>query len=100
MVSPIERLIDASVVCVQCGTQGFGNCHCWERVPAVVAREKHQWRQAQGTRVARHVLQHIDAMYPQLWEGVTKNARRSLRGCIIREVMQLLQDCMRHEEGG
>lgn len=27
--SPIERMIDASVRCLICGTQGIGNCDCW-----------------------------------------------------------------------
>lgn len=37
-------------------------------------------------RIAEEVIGHIDTMYPKMWEGVSKNARRSLRGCIINEV--------------
>jgi hypothetical protein len=31
MTSLINRLIDASVVCLRCGTQGMGTCGCYER---------------------------------------------------------------------
>lgn len=37
-------------------------------------------------RVAEEIIGHIDTMYPAMWTGVTKNARRSLRGCIVNEI--------------
>jgi hypothetical protein len=39
-----------------------------------------------AAEVAERVIGHIDTMYPEMWRGVTKNARRSLRGCVINEV--------------
>lgn len=36
--------------------------------------------------VAATVLHHIDKFYPAMWNGVPKNARRSLRGTIINEI--------------
>lgn len=27
---PVNRMIDAVVKCVKCGTPGLGNCKCWE----------------------------------------------------------------------
>lgn len=29
-MQPINRMIGAVVHCVKCGTQGEGNCDCWE----------------------------------------------------------------------
>lgn len=29
MATPIETLIDRSVRCLKCGTEGVGNCDCW-----------------------------------------------------------------------
>jgi len=36
--------------------------------------------------IAREVIGHIDLMYPEMWLGVTKNARTSLIGMIINQV--------------
>lgn len=31
MSGPLDRLIDAAVKCVKCGTRGVGNCSCYVR---------------------------------------------------------------------
>lgn len=36
--------------------------------------------------VAAEVLHHIDTMYPDMWKGVPRTARISVRNCMIREI--------------
>lgn len=40
--------------------------------------------------VAAHVIQHIDDMYPKMWEGVPKTAHLSVRNTIFNRVAALL----------
>lgn len=40
--------------------------------------------------VAAHVIQHIDDMYPKMWDGVPKTARVSVRNTIYNRVASLL----------
>jgi hypothetical protein len=42
--------------------------------------------------VASHVLQHIDDMYPKMWEGAPKTARLSVRNTISNRVAALLAE--------
>ncbi len=37
--------------------------------------------------VAFKVMDHIDTMYPEIWENVPKIARVSIRNTIVRSVM-------------
>ena len=78
-LSPIERLIDAACA----------------REPAVrpVPTEEEQ-HLANG--VAGSVLYHIDQMYPGMWQGVAKAARKSLRNTVVSEVERAL---MKAREG-
>lgn len=48
-------------------------------------------------RAAKEIIGHIDTMYPAMWSGVTKNARRSLRGCVINTVRATLLRLSRSE---
>lgn len=53
--------------------------------------------------VAVHVIQHIDDMYPKMWDGVTKTARVSVRNTIYNRVASLLAQWSNGklcEEGG
>lgn len=69
--SPIEVLIDQA--CAQASVDGR------RRRPSETETEL-------AERVAGSALFHIDQMYPAMWTGVAKTARRSLRNTIIAEV--------------
>jgi hypothetical protein len=85
--SPLERMIDASMECTTCGTKGIGNCHGWEKKPS-----RKELIKAEAERIAFEVIEYIDRMYPGMWAGVPKSARRSLRGCIINQVTVALSE--------
>jgi hypothetical protein len=85
MSSPIECMIDASMTCTKCGTKGIGNCDCWEGKPS-----RKELIKTEAERMASEVIGHIDQMYPGMWQGVPKTARKSLRGCIINQVTAAL----------
>jgi ribosomal protein L37E len=40
--------------------------------------------------VASNVLNHIDSMYPRMWEGATQSCRTSVRNCIVNQVVSVL----------
>ena len=48
--------------------------------------------------VADEVLHHIDIMYPGMWKGVPKSARKSLRNTIEKEVKLALEDTAKNVE--
>lgn len=57
--TPIDRMIDAAVSCVKCGTPGVGTCDCWVKLECPSCR---RWKWADrdntdppGTRRVRAV---------------------------------------------
>lgn len=48
--------------------------------------------ECRAEEVATNVIHHIDTMYPNMWEGVPKTARVSIRNTIIREVKQTVNE--------
>lgn len=75
MRSPIERMIDAA-------------CGITDAPPPPPVPNDEQ--KADARAVANHVIQHIDDMYPKMWEGVPKTARVSVRNTIYNRVASLL----------
>lgn len=47
---------------------------------------------ALAKQVVRDIIDHIDTMYPQMWEGTPRTARTSLRNIIYLAVTQALQE--------
>lgn len=82
MPSPLERMIDANMACTKCGIKGIGNCHGWEKKPS-----RKELVKAEVDRVASDIIGHINTLYPGMWAGAPKTARRSLRGCMINQIM-------------
>jgi hypothetical protein len=52
-----------------------------------VAQDTPSLLQETAEDIAAAVLHHIDTMYPQMWQGVPKTARISLRNTIIAKVI-------------
>lgn len=46
---------------------------------------------AEAAAVAAAVIDHIDLHYPDMWHGVPKSARRSVRNTVYNQVTALLQ---------
>jgi hypothetical protein len=55
MPSPIERMIDASMICTKCGTKGIGTCDCWEGKPS-----RKELIKTEAERIASEVIGHIE----------------------------------------
>lgn len=80
--APIDRLLDTvDWHCTHCGTRANPDVGCPCRA-APQPRQKERIA-ALAAEAAAHAIRHIDTMYPEMWAGVTKNARHSLRGCLI-----------------
>ena len=73
--SPIEMMIDAA-------------CGISDEPPPLRAPNDEEKEAARD--VAAHVIQHIDDMYPKMWEGMPKTARVSVRNTIYNRVASLL----------
>ena len=72
--SPIEMMIDAA-------------CGITNEPPPIRAPNDEEKEAARD--VAAHVIQHIDDMYPKMWDGVPKTARVSVRNTIHNRVASL-----------
>jgi hypothetical protein len=81
-MTPIDRLIDAAVVCATCGRQGRWACTC-------VAERRHTLAPL-AEDMAQDILHDIDTMYPDLWTHVPRTARISLRRVIVSTVLKHL----------
>jgi hypothetical protein len=73
--SPIEMMIDAA-------------CGVTDEPPPL--RSPNDEEKEAARDVAAHVIQHIDDMYPKMWDGVPKTARVSVRNTIYNRVASLL----------
>lgn len=93
MPTPMERLIDAAMVCTHCGAKGM-TCDCWKPKQPQPDPRVREVIDSYARDVAGEVLAHIDTMYPALWQGVPKTARTSVRHCIVTRVQRVLQELL------
>lgn len=95
MDSPLDRMImNANLRCTICGSSR--TCACWSK-----CRCGWSYRTGEACRnpnhglaedVATEVIAYIDLMYPDMWNGVAKTARKSLRNVVRREVERALRN--------
>ena len=80
MTTPINQLIDKA-----CGIgDDLG------KAEVIGKAEVQHTHEELANKAAAEVINHIDTMYPAMWEGVPKSARTSVRNVVYHQVMMSL----------